>query len=90
MNGERTERKNVILNIKIYAAKIIGICYIFHVIRFRLKVMKLILWPYIKINVKIYIELDIVHKSIQTLYCTGDRDQDHPQEKEMQKSNMAV
>ena len=52
--------------------------------------MKLILWPYININVKIYIELDIVHKSIQTLYCTGDSDQDHPQEKEMQKSNMAV
>ena len=23
-------------------------------------------------------------------YCTGDRDQDHPQEKEMQKSKMAV
>ena len=22
--------------------------------------------------------------------CTGDRDQDHPQEKEMQKSKMAV
>ena len=23
-------------------------------------------------------------------YCTGDRDQDHPQEKEMQKSKTAV
>ena len=23
-------------------------------------------------------------------HCTGDRDQDHPQEKEMQKSKMAV
>ena len=23
-------------------------------------------------------------------YCTGDKDQDHPQEKEMQKSKMAV
>ena len=23
-------------------------------------------------------------------HCTGDRDQDHPQEKEMQKSEMAV
>ena len=23
-------------------------------------------------------------------YCTGDRDQDHPQEKEMQKGNMGV
>ena len=33
---------------------------------------------------KLWIEVcDIVH-------CTGDRDQDHPQEKEMQKSKMAV
>ena len=24
------------------------------------------------------------------LHCTGDRDQDHPQEKQMQKSKMAV
>ena len=24
------------------------------------------------------------------LYCTGDRDQDHPRGKEMQKSKMAV
>ena len=23
-------------------------------------------------------------------HCTGDRDQDHPQEKEMQKSKMAI
>ena len=23
-------------------------------------------------------------------YCTGDRDQDHPQEKEMQKGKMVV
>ena len=30
-----------------------------------------------------------LHRTIQ-LHCIGDRDQDHPQEKEMQKSKMAV
>ena len=27
---------------------------------------------------------------MEVRHCTGDRDQDHPQEKEMQKSKMAV
>ena len=48
--------------------------------------MKFILWAYINIIVKIYIELDIVQKSIQTLHCTGDKDQDHPQEKKCKKA----
>ena len=52
--------------------------------------MKFILWAYINIIVKIYIELDIVQKSLQTLHCTGDKDQDHPHGKVMQKSKMAV
>ena len=29
------------------------------------------------------------HELLIARHCTGDRDQDHPQEKEMQKSKMA-
>ena len=34
----------------------------------------------------------IHHKAMDrgSWHCTGDRDQDHPQEKEMQKTKMAV
>ena len=36
--------------------------------------------------------IDRVPDELWTMFvtCTGDRDQDHPQEKEMQKSKMAV
>ena len=33
---------------------------------------------------------DRMHDELRMEVCTGDRDQDHPQEKEMQKSKMAV
>ena len=33
---------------------------------------------------------DELCKDVRDSPCTGDRDQDHPQEKEMQKSKMAV
>ena len=34
--------------------------------------------------------IDRVPDDVGSWHCTGDRDQDHPQEKEMQKSKMAV
>ena len=34
--------------------------------------------------------MDRVHCTLYSWHCTGDRDQDHPQEKETQKSKLAV
>jgi len=34
--------------------------------------------------------LDLIECLMNYGHCTGDRDQDHPQEKEMQRSKMAV